>query len=255
MIHVFRSIRFTPSLMPTIAAFLAVALTAYLGHWQQGRAAGKRATQQETGEKNILSPVRLDDRTRDAAMRHRRAIAAGEWQAAGQIFIDNQVNRGIAGFHVITPLKITDTDTVVLVNRGWIARDATYPLPPSVKVNAGLVSVSGKLSVPSTRFLELSNQSVQGAVWQNLTIERYQKATHKNVLPFVLLAQDATAPLEIVNAPADAGADKHVEYMLTWYSLSATVIVLWLVLNTRRVVENRSTSIVPAEQSDQTNNS
>ena len=241
--------------MPTIAAFLAVALTAYLGHWQQVRAAGKRAAQQETGEKNILSPVRLDARTRDAAMRHRRAIAVGEWQAAGQIFIDNQVNRGIAGFHVITPLKITDTDTVVLVNRGWIARDATYPLPPSVKVNAGLVSVSGKLSVPSTRFLELSNQSVQGAVWQNLTIERYQKATHKNVLPFVLLAQDATAPLEIVNAPADAGADKHVEYMLTWYSLSATVMVLWLVLNTRRVVENRSTSIVPAEQSDQANNS
>lgn len=247
--------RFTPSFMPTIAALLAVALTAYLGHWQQGRAAEKRAAQQETEEKNILSPVRLDARTRDAAMRHRRAIAVGEWQATGQIFIDNQVNRGIAGFHVITPLKIADTDTVVLVNRGWIARDATYPLPPSAKVNTGLVSVSGKLWVPSTRFLELSSQSVQGAVWQNLTIERYQKATHKDVLPFVLLAQDAAAPLETVTARADAGADKHVEYMLTWYSLSATVIVLWLVLNTRRVVENRSISVVRTEQSGQANNS
>lgn len=247
--------RFTPSPVPTLAAMLAVALTGYLGHWQQGRAAEKRAAQQETEEKNILSPVRLDARTRDAAMRHRRALAVGEWQAAGQIFIDNQVNRGIAGFHVITPLMFTDTNTVVLVNRGWIARDAAYPLPPSVEVEAGSVSVSGKLSVPSTRFIELSNQSVQGAVWQNLTIERYQKATHKDVLPFVLLAQDTTAPLETVTARADAGADKHVEYMLTWYSLSATVIVLWLVLNTRRVVENRSTSVVPTEPSGQANNS
>ena len=108
--------------------------------------------------------------------------------------------------------------------------------------------------MPSPRFIELSDQSVQGAVWQNLTIERYQKATQRDVLPFVMLAQDTTAPLEFVTARADAGADKHVEYMFTWYSLSATVIVLWLVLNTRRVVENRSNPVVPPEQSGQANN-
>jgi cytochrome oxidase assembly protein ShyY1 len=49
----------------------------------------------------------------------------------------------------------------------------------------------------------------------------------------VLLAQDAPPPLEQVAERPDARADKHIEYMLTWYSLAATVIVLWLVLNTK----------------------
>ena len=57
---------------------------------------------------------------------------------------------------------------------------------------------------------------------------------HLDVLPFVLLAQDAVPALEKIAERPDARADKHVEYMLTWYSLAATAIVLWLVLNTKR---------------------
>jgi cytochrome oxidase assembly protein ShyY1 len=31
----------------------------------------------------------------------------------------------------------------------------------------------------------------------------------------------------------DAGVEKHVEYMLTWYSLALTVVALWIGLNLR----------------------
>ena len=87
--------------------------------------------------------------------------------------------------------------------------------------------------LPGNRFLELTQETIQGRVWQNLTIERYRVATGLDVLPLVLLAETATPPLKPVSAHADARAEKHVEYMLTWYSLAATVVVLWLTLNVK----------------------
>ena len=235
MIDVIRALRFNPAPVPTVAALLAVALTGYLGYWQQTRAAEKRATQVEFELRAGQSAVELDGRTRDPALRHRIAMATGEWHPAGQIYVDNQVTRRMAGFHVITPLKLRGTNTYILVNRGWIARGASYPIPPPAESESGSVTVAGQLSIPSARFLELTHQSVQGSVWQNLTIERYRTATQLDVLPFVLLARDSPPPLESVGDRPDAGTDKHVEYMLTWYSLAATVFILWVILNTRRV--------------------
>lgn len=230
-----RSLRFNPTLVPTLAALAAVVLTGYLGAWQQERAAGKRDLQREFDARTRQSQVMLDGLARDPAMRFRQALAVGEWHAPGQIFVDNQVMHDVAGYHVITPLKLQGSNSYVLVNRGWIARGPTYPVPPAAEVPAGRVSVSGQLSLPSGRFLELSQQFVQGSVWQNLTIERYRNATHLDVLPFLLLDQEAQPPLEKITERPDARADKHVEYMLTWYSLAVTVIVLWVVLNAKRV--------------------
>jgi surfeit locus 1 family protein len=245
----FQNLRFSPTLVPTLAALAAAILTGYLGHWQQGRAAEKRALQREFDLRSELSPVRIDSRTRDPAMRYRQALAEGEWHAPRQIYIDNQVRHEVAGYHVITPLKLQGTDCYVLVNRGWIARGTTYPAPPFVDVPSGPVSVVGQLTLPSDRFLELSAESNQGAVWQNLTIERFREATGFDALPFVLLAHDAQASLEAIVDRPDARADKHVEYMLTWYSLAVTVIVLWLALNTKMaptiVTDSMDVSVEP----------
>ncbi len=250
----FQTLRFSPTLLPTLAALVVVVLTGYLGHWQQERAAERRALQHEFDVRSGQSPVRLNARTRDPAMRYRQALAEGEWHAPGQIYVDNQVSHEVAGYHVITPLKLHGIDSYVLVNRGWIARGPAYPAPPVVDVPAGPVSVTGQLTIPSGRFLELSTQSMQGAVWQNLTIERYRNATQFDVLPFVLLAHDARPPLEAIAERPDARADKHVEYMLTWYSLAAMVIVLWLVLNTKLATSKLAKSMDDADGPHESSN-
>jgi surfeit locus 1 family protein len=239
MIESFRALRFRPTPVPTIAALLAVTLTGYLGHWQQTRATEKHAMQQQFNARAAQPPISLDEHSRDALLRYRNAIAEGEWYSEGQIYVDNQVSHGKAGFNVVTPLKLLDGKTYVLINRGWIERGATYPNPPAAPVT-GHATVAGRLSVPSTRFLELSNQSIQGNVWQNLTIERYRSALKLDVLPWVLISKDAEFPLESVAERSDAGEDKHLEYMLTWYSLAVTVVILWLVLNIGRGIADHS---------------
>jgi surfeit locus 1 family protein len=236
-----REISFTPSLLPTLAALIAVSLTLYLAIWQQGRAAEKRTLQAEYSARTQAPPVVLSSDLRKienvSDYRYRFAAARGEWQGANQIFIDNKFSDGGAvGYHVITPLKIADNNAVVLVNRGWVARSPSYPVLPAVDTPAGEVEVQGQLIIPSKRFLELTANATEGNVWQNLTIERYQQAMKIDVLPWILLASKISPPstgLALQSERPDAGVEKHVEYMLTWYSLALTVVALWIGLNLR----------------------
>ena len=233
----FRSseIRFAPTLVPTLAALGALCLTFYLGHWQQGRAAEKKNLQTQLENRAAAMPVVLGAEIRDPlALRYSRASARGEWLTDEQFFIDNKFDHDAVGYHVIAPLKLAGTNRYVLINRGWVARAATYPTPPSIPVPSESVNIEGVLTLPSTRFLELDTATVQGNVWQNLTIERYRTASGRDVLPLVLLANTAVAPLKPVVEQPDARAEKHIEYMLTWYSLAATIVALWVGVNLKR---------------------
>jgi surfeit locus 1 family protein len=233
-------IQFRPGLLPSMAALMALALTLYLATWQQGRAGEKRLLQSTFDQRAADAPVTLGADARDAiALRYRQARAAGLWDARGQIFIDNKFDPlGRVGYHVMTPLKLSggagSRDVYVLVNRGWVARGPSYPLPPVVSIPEGNVSISGMISLPNARFLELARHRETTNVWQNLTIERYATAMKIDVLPFVLLAGAAVGSgLQPVTERPDARVEKHVEYMLTWYSLSLTIVLLWVGLNLR----------------------
>ena len=230
----FKHIAFTPRLVPTIAAMAALALTLYLGAWQQGRAGDKRVLQAQYDARANLPPLVLDAAANiDATATYRRGTAAGEYDASGQFFLDNKNDGMVVGYHVITPLKLANSSRYVLVNRGFVARGATYPVPPAVAVPATTVTVNGMLANPNSRFLELGKPQAAptGNVWQNLTIDRYRAHTQRDVLPLVLLAAPSDAGLIAQHERPDARAEKHIEYMLTWYSLAVTVVVLWLVVN------------------------
>lgn len=225
---------FSPGLWPTLGAAAMIALTLSLARWQVSRG-DEKAARQALLEARVHEPAVVLTGSVPTAepLVFRRVRASGDWIEAGQVFIDNQVVEGRAGFDVITPLRLAGRQDAVLVNRGWIARDAGYPKPPAVAVPPGPVEVSGMASVPPRRILELSTDTVAGSVWQNLSIERYRERYAIPVLPVVILA-DAQPGLVAVRESPDAGEAKHREYALTWFSLAATTLVLWIALNLKR---------------------
>lgn len=200
------------------------------------RAQEKRSRQELFDARLGERPVVLTGSVSSAGpLMYRRVRAAGEWLAERQIHIDNQIRDGRAGFHVVTPLRLEGGDAAVLVNRGWIARDASYPRAPRVAAPAGRVEVSGLATRPPERYRELSPQTVAGDVWQNLSIEKYAAASGLALLPVVVLAEEPAAGLAAVRETPDAGVARHIEYALTWFALAATALVLWIALNLRRV--------------------
>jgi surfeit locus 1 family protein len=227
---------FAPGLWPTLAALFFFVLTLSLGNWQSGRADFKRELQARYDAAVREAPIHVgsDLLDRDSVL-YRKLEVAGVFDDAHTILIDNRVLNGVAGYHVLTPLRINGGPVAILVNRGWIAAGRTrdqVPLPPTP---AGVVRLEGMAVDPHTRYFELAETAPQGRVWQNLDFERYAKSARLQLQPVLLLqTSDLADGLRRSWPRPDTGVDTHVSYAFQWYSLAATLVVLWLIINVRR---------------------
>jgi surfeit locus 1 family protein len=231
------SFEFAPTLLPTVAAACAVVLTVLLGNWQLNRAGEKEVLQYQYAAIQTAATFQVTGKEEGEVGRRlqfRQLLAEGEFEADKQIFLDNQVENGQAGYHVLAPLKLKNSKAHVLVNRGWIARSAEYPAPPYVATPVGQLKLQGYGLLPSKRFLELSTDTIEGKVWENITIERYERATGLKLLPIILVQTVGNAhELKAIPEHHDFGIAKHQGYAFQWFALSATVIAIYLYLNTR----------------------
>jgi surfeit locus 1 family protein len=230
-----RAWTFRASPVVSVAALAVIALTAALGHWQQRRAQEKLALARAYDERAALAVLALPaSPLAPEALAWRRVSARGVYAAALSVFLDNKVQGGVAGYHVITPLKLAAGEYYVLVNRGWVAAGPRRDVLPAVPTPAGEQTVEGVAAVPSGRFIELAPDT-DGPVRQNLVIERLASQLGVPLEPFVLEQTSPAADgLVRKRERPDAGIDRHRAYALQWYSLAALAALLYVVLNIRR---------------------
>ncbi len=236
--------RHRPRLVPTLAAVAAVAVCIAAGHWQQGRMHAKEALRAQYDDAARAAPVSLASLPAGAdwtALRYRPVTATGEYLAQQQIFIDNKVQAGRVGYHVVTPLRLAD-GRIVLVDRGWIPQHASRSEVPAAPPPSGEVTVRGRLALAPSAYLELKPDSAAGPVRQNLDPARFAAATGLAVLPAIVEATVAPVPDDgLVRAwPApDFGIETHRIYMVQWYSFALLAALLWLWFHRPRTVPGR----------------
>jgi surfeit locus 1 family protein len=232
----FGAYEFRPRLIPTLATLCMMAITFSAGRWQLNRVSEKQASQSLFRQTQQLPAVNLAQPIADVdSLRYRALVAAGQFLPDKQIYIDNREHDGRSGYHVITPLAIDGTGDIVLVNRGWVERGRNYSVAPDVKVPNGSVRVTGTGSLPSKKFLELSDQAIAGKVWQNLTFERVNAILGLKVLPIIVLQQnDLTNGLSPVIEQPDFKINMHRGYAFQWFALTATLLVIYVVVNAKR---------------------
>lgn len=222
-----------PAWLPVVAALFFTLLTSALGYWQWQRAEDKASLQARFDQAMAEPALRLTLPAGDAAALYfHRLRLRGRYDAAHQIYIDNRILAGRPGYHVITPLRF-GRNGLVLVNRGWLAA-GDRRLAPHAAAPAGEVWVEG-IAVPARqRYYELSSRTVDGAVWQNLSLERYRSLVG-TPLPDLLLLQLSTSRDALVrNWPRpDLGVERHRSYALQWFALSVTLVVLTVYLRFR----------------------
>ncbi len=226
---------FRPSWVPSLAAAAFIALTVALGHWQTRRADEKLELGRRIEEAARDTVLHVPSARVDAAGFERRRVAArGTFLARDTFFLDNKVMHGVAGYHVITPLKPESGGTYVLVNRGWIAVGDRSRLP-GVPAPEGLETIEGVAVVPGKRFLELAPDADSGSLRQNLVLSREEQRLGLSLQPFVIeQTSDAPDGLSREWGRPDAGVERHRGYALQWYSFAALAAVLYVVLGFRR---------------------
>ena len=217
-------------------ALAAMALTASLGRWQLSRAAEKEALQAAIAERQrlpaldgaSLAQALSDDQARE--LLHRAITLRGQWLADRTVFLDNRPMARQTGFYVLTPLRLTGSDRVVLVQRGWAPRhQVDRSLLPPVQTPTGEVQVSGRIAAHPPRVYQLG-QEQGGAIRQNLDLDAWRAETGLPLAPVLVVQTGAASDgLERDWPEAASGVEKHYGYAFQWFGLCTLIglLLLW----------------------------
>ena len=222
----------------TLAALVAMVVTASLGRWQLSRAAQKTALQAAMDERQSRAPLQgaelaqaLQSASQEATapLLHRRAELRGQWLPEATVFLENRQMYGRPGFFVFTPLQLADSPRVVLVQRGWAPRNFQQrdALPP-VATPQGPVSATGRLAdrVPAAFSL---GRDAGGRIRQNLALDAFRAETGLPLAHMVLQQTGPAADGLLRDWPPPAtGVDKHYGYAFQWFGLCALIALLFI---------------------------
>jgi surfeit locus 1 family protein len=225
-----------PALWPTAAAIAGIVLTLALGNWQIGRGHEKAALAERIRTVEREPPIALSAaEIRPEDVLWHRVEATGRFEPKYTVLIDNRILRGVAGYHVVTPLRLAESERYVLVERGWIAGTSAREKLPEFPTPSGTVRVIGLAVVPPVRYLELSSRVTEGRVWQNLTLDRFRAAYPLTLQPVIVRQEnDAGDGLTRIWGAPYLGIEKHYGYAFQWFALAALIVVLFLVFHVRK---------------------
>lgn len=228
-----------------LAMFLGV-VCLRLGVWQLERREQRLARNASIEASLALPPLALPaDLQGDPNLEYRRGRVRGTYDPDDEIYLSNRSRDGVAGFHVVTPLRLDGRDEVILVDRGWIS-DSDYRMhSPETWAVEGPVEVEGLL-LPSQREPGLTFLAdripAPGdpplAIWRALYIPGIRQQLTSPALEVYLL-QDSPAPAEGAPIPSpelDLSQGPHLGYAVQWFAFAATAFVggWWWIRRGRR---------------------
>jgi surfeit locus 1 family protein len=238
--------QFKPSLLGLLLTIACMALFLKLGFWQYQKALLKielhNAFQSEnTSRQNSFPLHHLNVQDKNNVMwNHKHVKVTGQYEKKYEIFLDNQVSESKAGFHVVTPLKIEDTDEYVLVNRGWIPANAQHDDFPDVITPNERVEVEGVIWLPSQRYFTLDEEQKTSdfqRVWQYMDVKQYQQKVPIKVSALLIkLDKNSTAGGFVRDWSVPQGRIvTHLGYAYQWFGFTASAFLIFLYMSFVRV--------------------
>jgi surfeit locus 1 family protein len=231
--------RFLPAWWSVLFTAAGVSLFVALGMWQLERAAFKEAIELKF-EQRLAEPYRSFSSINDLDdIEYRKLQLQGRYDNSRNLLVDNQLHRGRAGYYVVTPLQLEDSDRLILVNRGWVAwgesRDELAPIADPVSAGG----VAGIAYFPSEPALRLGD-SASAAGWpllvSHIDIEALQARFQGRLLPLVLwLAPEQQGSYVRDWKPVWMRPEKSRAYATQWFAFAVVALVFFIVLNLRKV--------------------
>ena len=220
--------RFNPGIRITIFFIFFALLFFSLGVWQIERGQSKMKILNEFEENFKKTPEYLNEQSG----KWDRVYVEGKWDNSEQILIDNSVNRGVAGYKVLTPFRINETNKIILVDRGWIKQNKYRNELPNIEITAVNETVSGILELPELG-LVLSDDLVSKEwpkISQSKNLEVLSKEYDESIYPFILLADPILKnSLEYIKiVPTNMTPIKHYGYSAQWFLMFIVLCFMYI---------------------------
>ncbi|GAA1109575.1 hypothetical protein GCM10009630_03240 [Kribbella jejuensis] len=211
-----------------LALAIAGAMTA-MGVWQLG--VYKSKTAEATAHRAAAAPVSLQslfsiDDGLPAKAVGRQVTISGTWgPVADQVYMSDRMQDGKNGFWVVTPLKLSPTDAVMIV-RGWVPSVTD----PAAKAPVGPVSLTG--SVVASEAEDSSDDAAKGRVLSSLRIPTIVHLVKYRIYDaFVVQTSPAASPAPAAVVPPPPPTDhaglRNVAYAFQWWIFAAFTLWMW----------------------------
>ena len=211
-----------------------------LGNWQLQRADEKRQLQAAFAVQQKQAPALLSELTSEELKRfpnYRRVMVEGEFDSARSWLLDNKLRRGRVGYEVVTPVRLSP-ENWVLVNRGWLpapARRSELPEIPEVK---GTVTLFASVYRPSDN--ALLETKAESESWPRVIVEldnvSAEAALGEKLAPLQLrLDSDSIGALVTDWKTFSTQPQKHTGYAVQWFAMAAALVICCVCANSNLV--------------------
>ena len=220
--------KFNPGVRITIFFVIFAVVFFSLGIWQIERGQTKTQIMSEFENKLTKEPIYLNAESK----KWDRVLVRGRWENKKQLLIDNVIHQGIAGYKVLTPLRIDETNKLILVDRGWIKQNKFRDQLPDIQLPDDFESVSGTLEQPELG-LVLSDELISDnwpKISQTKNVEIISKAYTEEIFPMILLADPLLKnSLEYIKiTPTNMTPIKHYGYSSQWFLMFIVLCFMYI---------------------------
>ena len=224
---------FEVSLFLLIIYLLTLVLLLNLGLWQLRRSTEKQLFLQQQQQSNTVIHLGSDTDDKLNTLRYKSVIAEGDYRPEKQFLIDNQIFQGKAGYFILTPLRLKNSQKTVLVNRGWLPRHADRAILPEISVSKTSVKITGRINAFPSVGLKLKGAEIPTKGWPSV-VQVVESAVLSQKLGYDLFS------FQIELDPSENNGygrhwrtqtlmlpEKHTAYAIQWFGLALTLTFLF----------------------------
>jgi surfeit locus 1 family protein len=212
-----------------IAGVLAVVFI-WLGFWQIGRLHERQRVNAALASRAVASPVTLSQLPTDTANAHyRRVSVAGTYDYANEIVLTLRSRSGSPGVNIVTPARLSPTDTAVLVVRGWVYSPDGMTVDLTRWREGPQASGSGFVETYPPPRKGRNSSPTHPYAYRWLDRQDLEKRFQHPVKPFYVVLTSASddttndTPPRLNVPPMEEGP--HRSYAIQWFSFAAISII------------------------------
>ena len=230
---------FTFRFIPFLAAVMVALIALSLGNWQSRRAEEKQRLASEQTLQAALPPLDMQLLNEGKAPAYFRSVQmTGSFIAQWPIYLDNRPYQGKAGFYLLMPFKLKDSEKILLVMRGWLPRDAQNRVQlPIIPTPQGVLQLEVKVRESVGHVMQLGSEPAlqSGVIRQNLEVSELSKASGLKLENFIIEQISDTEDGLIRDWPQPSlGMEKHRGYAFQWYGLAVTALLFFIATGIKR---------------------
>jgi surfeit locus 1 family protein len=231
---------FIPSNLVVFFALVFFCLFVVMGNWQLNRANLKRDIQQRYLQQ-LEKPFQyiVLEHEADDSLKYRKISVKGQYLNDKILLVDNKLNQGQPGYHVVMPFMINGGQKVVLVNRGWVAADYDRTQLPQIRQPKTAGLVQGIITIPSTEGYRMGEVQLTSNWPQRIPyvdMANIRQGLDFEILPYVIWLSPEVDDYYVRDwKPVWSPPEKSEAYALQWFSFAFIVLILFVGLNTKKI--------------------